>query len=134
MIISADEIVSAQVVLRSATGNPVDGSSVITVKTLGEYLPSPEAVARGMAFFTSQGFMVEAAVGISFSISAPAEIFVRQFGVNLCRSTDGGIKTCTGGEEGDYELPLDSLPEDIREITLAITFTPPPAFGPTGFV
>lgn len=134
MVIPPDEIVSAQVVLRSATGKTVDGSSVITGKTLGEYLPSPEAVASAMAFFTAQGFVTDAAVGISFSITASAATFARQLGVSLCRSTDGGIKTCAGGEYGSYELPLDSLPENIREITVAITFTPPPAFGPVGFV
>lgn len=108
----------------------MDGSSVITEKTLGEYLPSPEAVASAMAYFTSQGFVAEAAVGISFSITASAATFARQFGVSLRRSAEGGIQSFASGEKGSYELPLENLPENIRRITIAITFTPPPAFGP----
>ena len=133
MELPQEEIVSAQVVLRSAIGKDFDGNSIVTGETLEDYLPTPESVARAQAFFASQGFVAGEAVGISFSITAPVATFVRQFGGVLCRCADGGIKQFVVGAEGSYELSLAFLPENIREIIVAVTFTPPPAFGPIVF-
>jgi hypothetical protein len=57
-------------------------------------------------------------VGNSFSITAPESTFERVFG------TRGA---------GSLELPLHALPKTLTDHVEAVTFTPPPDFGPTNF-
>ncbi len=120
------EVISAQVVLRSASGRAPDGASAITAATLAEFAPAPEAVARAVEGFRESGFQVGSAVGNSFSITAPAGTFRRVFGVPVHRTDRGGL----AGPDGET-LRLDDLPAALSGLLAAVTFVPPPDFGPT---
>jgi hypothetical protein len=126
-----DEPLSALVVMRSAEGTRVPGEAV-TAETIGRYLPEPAMVSGVMRFLGQAGFQVSEAVGISFSISAPRSHFESFFGTPLHVANERGIKTVS--TEQGLELPLASLPEEIRGYVDAITFTPPPDFGPTEYM
>jgi hypothetical protein len=54
------------------------------------------------------------------------------FGSRLNVEGRGSFKTVTE-KSGSYELHLDSLPESVAEEIEAVTFTPPPEFGPTSY-
>ena len=83
--------------------------------------------------FTSAGFEVHAPLGASFGIAGPKSQFEKTFGVDLAVSDEDLITTVTT-TSGDLELPLDSLPENIRTIVASIRFIEPPplVFGGRG--
>jgi len=116
-----EEVISAQVVLRSAGGKAPDGESVVTAATLADFAPAPEAVARAVEGFRESGFQVGSAVGNSFSITAPAGTFRRVFGAPVHRTERGGL----AGPDGET-LRLDDLPGEISRLLAAVTFVPPP--------
>lgn len=103
--------ISAQVVFR--TKGP------ITAATLAANQPPPEAVEAAWKLFREAGFKVSPYVGISFSISGPSSLLESFFGTQLDK-----LKS--------YELPLRALPKEMADKIEAVTFTPPPAFGPSG--
>jgi hypothetical protein len=130
---TGDQIISAQVVLRSATGKSPDGDSVITTETIRDFLPSAEAVARATEAFAALGFDVGIVQANSFSISAPVGTFERVFKVHLRRQEGGSAEAVQADGSGSYELPLEALPKPLTDLTVVVTFTPPPDFGPTKF-
>src|SRR5687767_7712656 len=87
-----DEMISAQVLLRSASGMPIDGRTAITVETIKQFAPSPEVIDRTTRAFASCGFDVGPVVGNSFSITAPAGTFEKMFDVPLHRQPNGAIE------------------------------------------
>ncbi len=109
--------VSTQVVLRPASGAAVD-PAMITAANIAQFAPDPATAERVRRAFAGLGFEVGPVVGNSFAITAPASTFERVFRRS---SPAGGL-----------ELPLDGLPADVAQPIQAVTFTPPPAFGPTG--
>jgi hypothetical protein len=121
-----EPLASAQVVLRSASGRAPTGSDVISAETLGEFLPTPDAVEKVKQFFTAAGFDVGSVVGNSLSITAPAQLFERVFKARPRRLPSGGLSVRGGGTE----LPLDALPAPVRAHIAAVAFPEPPAFGP----
>lgn len=110
-----EDRLSAQVVLRPPTGE-LTGDERITSENVQRFLPSPEAVAETEAFFGQAGFEVGNVVGNSFSIAGPSSAFGRTFGER---------------PERGVELDLGALPDRVRRYLQAVTFTPPPDFGPT---
>lgn len=118
-----EDRLSAQVVLRPASGE-LTGDEPITSGNVHRFLPSPEAVAEAEGFFRDAGFEVANAVGNSFSIVGSPSAFERAFGERPAR--DGEEVRVGGG----VELDVASLPETVRRLIQAVTFTPPPAFGP----
>lgn len=125
-------MLSAQVALKPASGRSIDGRTVITSENIREYLPSSESVLAAQRAFVDAGFEVAAPVGTSFSITAPASTFERVFNVKI--ESDGrGSARVASDDKGNYELPLSSLSEALREIVTAVTFSPPPDFGPTSY-
>ena len=125
------QVVSAQVVLRSASGKPSGGR--ITAEALQEYLPSPEVVTRATKAFASMGFDVGGVVGISFSIAASPSTFETTFRTTLRYTKERGIESVNEDGTVTYELPLQALPKSLVELLVAVTFTPPPDFGPGNF-
>jgi hypothetical protein len=126
------EPLSAQVVLKPAD-KTIEPPAQITAETLKQHLPSPEAVSRLRRFFEEHGFEVSAAVGNSFSITAPRAAFERFFGVKLTRRGLQRMKVVAGEGRVSYEFPLGALPSPLAEDVLAIVVTPPPDFGPREF-
>jgi hypothetical protein len=128
-----EPVLSAQVVLRSASGKPADGGAAITAATIGEYLPSPEVVAGAKQAFARRGFQVGEVVGNSFAITASGEAFEKLFHARFRRGERGEVTVQGRSESERYELPLGRLPEEIARFVVAVTFSPPPDFGPTGY-
>jgi hypothetical protein len=120
------EQLSATVLLRPAAGGTHEG---VTAETVERYQPDPDAVERARRFFEAAGFELGPAVGPSFSITGPRELFEQTFGTQLEDDEALGIKASGGG----VELPLQAIPPELTGSLQAVTFTPPPAFGPTKY-
>ncbi len=119
---------SAQVVLRAASGRPLAGAT-ITAGNVHEYAPDPGAVSRVAAALSAIGFEVGPLVANSMSITAPVETFDTVFGVQLHRGASGAITL--DSDAGEFELPKKGLPSSVASFVEAVTFTAPPDFGPT---
>lgn len=133
MSLHQQEIISAQVVLKSASGKPFEGTTVITSANIRDFLPSAETVAKVTEAFTAAGFDVGPMVGNSFSITAPVSTFEKVFRAQLRRQENGGVVAVKDDDSSSYELPLAGLPQSLTELIEVVTFTPPPDFGPTEF-
>jgi hypothetical protein len=114
-----DPLISAQVLLKPASGTmPRDVD--ITAENIGSLAPAPEAAAEVARALAGAGFEVGPVVGLSFSISARRSVFDRFFGIESAGATKGTI-------------PLDRVPALARRHVAAVTFPPPPDFGPTRY-
>jgi len=133
MSLQPQQIIAAQVVLRAASGKSPSGHAIITAENLKEFAPSEEAVARAKAAFSGAGFEVGPLVGNSFSITAPVGTFENVFKTELRRQEHGGIESVREHSSTSLELPLGALPPSVATLVAAVTFTPPPDFGPTRF-
>jgi hypothetical protein len=120
---------SALVVLLPKDGGRFTGTEAITSETVDRYQPSPEGAARAAAYFREAGFEVSEVGGISFSITGPRSLFEERFGERLEPRREGGIDSVRT-EGGRLELPLHRLPSVVTGHVQAVTFTPPPDFGP----
>ena len=125
-------MISAQVILRPASGKSVTGQDAITSENIRDFMPSTETFTAAAQGFQSAGFDVSAEGPTGFSITAPAATFEKVFKTRL-RSDDGGVRSVKKDESEDFELSLRSLPRELSRYVEAISFTPPPDFGPTSF-
>jgi hypothetical protein len=126
----SDEILSALVVMRSRSGEIVPGE-LVTSANIDQYAPDPGAVQAVIDYFAAAGFEVGQPLGISFAITANRSHFESVFGARLAvEETRGVLRVVT---DDGLELPLDSIPDSMRDHIHAITFTPPPDFGPTDY-
>ncbi|MEA3030539.1 MAG: hypothetical protein QOG13_1864 [Sphingomonadales bacterium] len=96
------------------------------------------AAARGdaaaaCAAFERAGFEVGPAVGGTFSITAPRERFEQVFQQELKDEGDAGVTLADPAAGDAYLLPLAGLPDELRRSVSVVTFSPPPAFGPTDY-
>ena len=134
MTTKRNQIVSAQVVLRSASGASPLGAVAVTSQNVREYLPSPSDAAHARSAFQAAGFEVGEVVGNSFSITAPASTFEEVFKAKLRRDGQKGVTVRSRGAAGEegYELPVDNLTGGLGRHVAAAIFSPPPDFGPTG--
>lgn len=133
MVLKPGQIVSAQVLLRAASGKRPDGRSRITAENLAEWIPSSETVQRVREAFRSLGFEVGELLGNSFAINGPVRLFESVFKTGLRQSKAGGMQFADSEPGSGHELAPAKIPRDLREDVVAITFTPPPDFGPTNF-
>lgn len=83
------------------------------------------AIARTKAYFTKAGFEVHAPLGVLFSIGNRKSRFETFFGRTLVIDEErlGGPVTT---EDGGRQLPLEPLPEEIRDLVEEITLPDPP--------
>lgn len=134
MVSKNTQSVSAQVVLKSASGKSFDGQTAITSENIADYSPSPDSVAAAAAAFKEAGFEVGNMVGNSFSITAPKNTFEKFFKIKLHAEDRGNIKVAgaKGATEG-YEVPLNDLPKNLSRFVAAVTFSPPMDFGPSSY-
>ena len=109
----ADPVLSALVVLEPAESAALD-----------ENPPDPATAGRVRAHFDAEGFQVSEVVASSFSITGPRSLFLRCLGPS--EAPDSALR---GAREG-LALPLGSLPGPVADAVRAVTFTPPPDFGP----
>ena len=120
---------SAQVMLRSASGTAPDANTVVTADNVREYLPSSSSITEARRAFEEAGFEVGQVVGNSFSITASKSTFEKVFKVKLKEDKEKGVMS----DEGNYELPTSKLSQELRRDVAVVTFTPPPDFGPTNY-
>jgi hypothetical protein len=109
---------SALVVLRSPETGSAAEEEQITASTIAAMSPDKAVAEHARRFFAGQGFELGPLIGISFSITAPAEQMERQF---------EGFERLAGG---GGELPLGGLPPEVRQSVRAVTVEAPPDFGP----
>lgn len=133
MTLQKDELISAQAVLLPASGRQISPETLITAENISEFEPSQEAVEETSRLFRSLGFEVGSTVGISFSITAPVHIFLDVFKVRLRRDDRGGIECLSDDDTSSLELPMGALSKELARHLSAVTFIPPPDFGPTDF-
>lgn len=134
MSLEEAQIISAEIIMKSASGIPFDDTSFITSENIQDYVPSFETIVGVTQSFVREGFEVGVAGGISISITSSVSKFENFFGTKLRASESGGVEAVLEDGSGSYELPLDALPESLRERIVAVSFTPPPDFGPTDFM
>jgi hypothetical protein len=125
-----DPTISALVVLRPASGRTLDGQEAITAESVAEFEPDAAASAQTEAYFRKRGFEVDQPVGISFSITGPRSLFESTFGEQIVTEQSGGVLSSARPASGGLELPVEHLPAAVVRAVQAVTFTPPPAFGP----
>jgi hypothetical protein len=130
MPVDRNEIISAQVMLRPASGVEISPDAQITSKNLHEFAPHPNAYRTASDTFRSLDFETGPLVGVSFSITASVDTFIRVFKADLQRNSKGGIES----KGGELILPLNHIPENARKTIQVVTFIEPPDFGPTGFM
>lgn len=129
-----EKTLSAEVMLQAASGKSINSRTAITSENIADYLPARESVEKARAAFTELGFEVSEAAGIGFSITAPASVFKKVFNIKTASDERGGVKAVAAkGAEGSYELPLKALPKEVAQHVSAVTFSPPPDFGPGSF-
>ncbi len=125
-------VISAQVVLMPASGKPAPEGTPVTAATLAMFAPSAATTAAASDAFRTLGFEVGPMYGTSFSITAPADIFEHVFKVDLgyLRKPHADRDRSRGKTARDLELPKSTLPDALKPMVQAVTFTPPPDFGP----
>jgi hypothetical protein len=133
MTLKQQQVVSAQVILKSMSGKSPGARGAITAQNIRDFVPTAEIIERVRGFFRMAGFEAGPVVGNSFSITGLARTFESIFKTRLRRQERGGIKSIRNDGSGSYELPLQGLPQGVAELVEAVTFTPPPDFGPTNF-
>jgi hypothetical protein len=97
-------------------------SAVVTLAVPANDLAS---ILPAKGHFTSAGFEVHAPLGSSFGIAGPKSQFEKTFGRTLVVNEDNLVTTVTT-EDGDLNLPLDSLPENLRATVESVRFVEPP--------
>lgn len=128
------QLISAQVVLKSASGKSFDSETAITSENIADYAPSPNNAASAAAGFDEAGFEVGNMVGNSFSITARKSTFEKFFKIKLQAEQRGDVKVAAAkGATPGYEIPLRALPGNLSQLVAAITFSPPPDFGPSNY-
>ncbi len=122
--------ITAQVLLRPASGRALTSESMITAETIDQYRPAPEDVNDAVAAFRAAGFDTGHPVGIGFALIGPRSTFERFFRTEV-REVEGGGYGAFEGDVGHRELPLSGLPPDLARRVVAVTFEPPATlFGP----
>ena len=128
-----EKMISAQVILRPESGKSVTGQDAITSANIRDYMPSPESFQAAAQSFSAAGFEVSAAGPTGFSITAPASTFEKVFKTTVRQQESGGFEAVRKDKSASYELPLRGLSGELSRYVEAVTFTPPPDFGPTSF-
>lgn len=116
---------SLLVILRPAKGRLRDLGAV-SQKNLAETVPAAQTAQKVQDYFAKQGCRIHAAASgaNSFSIEASVKTLASLFDAAEIERLEK-----TGGE-----LALHKLPRDIQDLLEAVSFSPPPDFGPTNFV
>ena len=124
---------SAQVILRPASGKRTLSPEQITAENVHEMMPSAADAGTAQRFFANAGFDVSGVFGNSFSITGEQTLFEKIFGTKIFTNEKRAIKARSKTDGESSELPSNKLPEDVKKTVETVTFTEPPDFGPTNF-
>jgi len=133
MTLKKNDIVSALVILRPASGKPIHGRAIITAENVAEFSPEQAAADAAAETFRARGFEVGPVVGVSFSITAPVRVFEDFFGFPLLSAKHTAIDFLVEEKVLAKEISGQKLPRGVRDWVQAVAFSPPPDFGPTEF-
>lgn len=133
MLSNKAKTISAQVILRPASGKFVTGQDEITSENIEDYMSEQETFDAAAQAFGEAGFEVSAEGPTGFAITAPASTFEEVFNTHLRDHEDGGTEVVNEDESASFELPLCALPPELSQHVEAVTFTPPPDFGLTEY-
>jgi hypothetical protein len=97
-------------------------SAVVTMAVPANDLAS---ITPTKGHFTSAGFEVHAPLGATFAIAGPKSLFEKTFGHDILVNDQELISTVTTAS-GELELPLDSLPDNLRVKVESIRVPEPP--------
>lgn len=89
--------------------------------------------AAARAALERAGFEAGPVVGGTFSITASREHFEQVFKRELKEDDGAGVTLADASGSDPYMLPLAGLPDELRRSVSLVTFSPPPAFGPTDY-
>lgn len=105
-------------------------SAVVTVKSGDDGPPDVGRMGFIKQKFSGLGFEVHAPFTSNFSIGGKQSVFERVFEVKLVvddQSLAAGITT----ESGSLELPVETLPDEIKVDVASVAFMPPMPFPTT---
>ena len=97
-------------------------SAVVTLSVPANDMAS---IAPVKAHFTTVGFEVHAPLGASFGIAGPKSLFESTFD-RVLLVNDQELVTSVTTDAGESDLPLDSLPDELRSVTESVRFIDPP--------
>ena len=120
-----EKIISAQVVLAAAGGACPGPQTRITSENIRDWVPSAETILRVSGALRGMGFEIGECVGNNFSITGAVRLFESCFRTKL-REAGGRVQFAGDGDA----LAAEKIPSALRAQIAAITFTPPPDFGP----
>jgi hypothetical protein len=120
----ADELLSAEVVLRGPEGNPPEP---VSSENLARHRPDDTRASAAREWFQRRGFDTTDVHGISFSITGPRHLFEETYATPLV-----GEDVEPGVDVVELPMPAD-MPIDLADDVVAVTFTPPPDFGPGSY-
>ena len=146
-----DQMVSAVVELRedantggAAVEDPVDvvseaagmlagvdlGLGEAAAPSKGEPAATPapgegNAMAQVKRYFEKERFDIHAPIGMTFSIAARRSHFEKFFGQRLMVDEERFFAPVTTADGGD-QLPVDGLPEEIRDLVKSVSLPAPP--------
>ncbi|HEX3622664.1 MAG TPA: hypothetical protein VHT97_10140 [Acidimicrobiales bacterium] len=98
---------------------------ISAVVTLGVPANDLASITPVKGHFTSAGFEVHAPLGATFAIAGPKSLFEKTFGRDLIVNDEELVTTVTT-DAGEYDLPLDPLPENLRAVVESVRFVAPP--------
>ncbi len=87
--------------------------------------PQENAMAQAKRYFEKEKFDIHAPIGRTFSIAARRSYFEQFFGQRLLVDEERFFAPVTTADGGD-QLPVESLPEEIRTVVKSISLPPPP--------
>jgi hypothetical protein len=133
MVGNKDILISAQVMLRPASGKAIDSKVAITADNLAEFAPSPSTVTSASEIFRARGFEVGPMVGVSFSVTGTLQAFEEFFGMRIRIGKDGAYEFVVNDKVIGHELSSMELPKELHNFVAAVAFPLPPDFGPANF-
>lgn len=127
------EKLSAQVVVRPASGKRSLSPERITSENVAEIMPSDEDLRKAKQYFSDEGFEVDAGFANSFSITGDKKLFEKTFETKITKDEDENDAVKSKSKPETSELSASKLPGDVKRIVEAISFTEPPDYGPGNF-
>lgn len=130
---SSEEIITAHVLMKAPNGTLITYDTILTSQNIQRYTPRSVDLASATNEFETLGFKTGPVSGLSFAISGPSKVFEKVFHVRLQTDKTHGTTVIGQGESPQYELPLVNIPRSLARLLSAVTFMPPPEFGPTNY-
>jgi len=119
-----EELLSAEVVLHSSAG---EAPEAVSSANLARHQPDPALAAQVRDWFRRRGFDTSDMHGISFSVTGPRRLFEE-----TCQTPLGGENSRAGVDVLELPTPAE-MPRELADGIVAVTFTPPPDFGPGSY-